>query len=141
MHCLLPFTGEDGRIKSAAGVGALLQDGIGDTIRVSLTEPPWAELSVCRFLRRMQEEKLSHVMQNGALVVPEIPQFEDTSRDFMAAATRGKLRLGVHPNAFRASPNESVQDQELQKILHRDGTAVVAISPQDLLDEVRLATY
>jgi len=38
--------GEDGRIKSAVGIGSLLIDGIGDTIRVSLTEPPEAEIPV-----------------------------------------------------------------------------------------------
>ncbi len=42
--------GEDGRIKSAAGIGALLEDGLGDTIRVSLTEPPEYELPVARAL-------------------------------------------------------------------------------------------
>lgn len=42
--------GEDGRIKSAIGIGALLEDGIGDTIRVSLTEDPEFEIPVCRDL-------------------------------------------------------------------------------------------
>lgn len=42
--------GEDGRIKSAVGIGALLEDGIGDTIRVSLTEDPEFELPVARKL-------------------------------------------------------------------------------------------
>ena len=45
-------SGEDGRIKSAAGIGALLEDGIGDTLRVSLTEEPEAEIPVCRSLIR-----------------------------------------------------------------------------------------
>ena len=40
--------GEDGRIKSAIGIGSLLEDGIGDTIRVSLTEDPEFEVPVCR---------------------------------------------------------------------------------------------
>lgn len=40
--------GEDGRIKSAMGIGTLLEEGIGDTIRVSLTEDPEFELPVCR---------------------------------------------------------------------------------------------
>ncbi|MGI8599435.1 MAG: (E)-4-hydroxy-3-methylbut-2-enyl-diphosphate synthase [Chitinophagaceae bacterium] len=40
--------GEDGRVKSAVGIGALLEDGIGDTIRVSLTEDPEFEIPVCR---------------------------------------------------------------------------------------------
>lgn len=42
--------GEDGRVKSAVGIGALLADGIGDTIRVSLSEAPEKELSVARAL-------------------------------------------------------------------------------------------
>lgn len=42
--------GEDGRIKSAVGIGALLEDGIGDTIRVSLTEAPEAEIPVAQKL-------------------------------------------------------------------------------------------
>jgi (E)-4-hydroxy-3-methylbut-2-enyl-diphosphate synthase len=42
--------GEDGRTKSAAGIGALLEDGIGDTIRVSLTEPPEFEIPVAAAL-------------------------------------------------------------------------------------------
>lgn len=42
--------GEDGRIKSAVGIGALLEDGLGDTIRVSLTEEPEYEIPVARVL-------------------------------------------------------------------------------------------
>jgi (E)-4-hydroxy-3-methylbut-2-enyl-diphosphate synthase len=40
--------GEDGRIKSAIGIGTLLEDGIGDTVRVSLTEDPEFEIPVCK---------------------------------------------------------------------------------------------
>ncbi len=42
--------GEDGRIKSAMGIGTLLEDGLGDTVRVSLTEEPEAEIPVARSL-------------------------------------------------------------------------------------------
>ncbi len=44
--------GEDARIKSAIGIGALLADGLGDTVRVSLTEDPWHEIPVCREIVR-----------------------------------------------------------------------------------------
>lgn len=44
--------GEDGRIKSAAGIGSLLEDGIGDTVRVSLTEDPEFEIPVAKELVR-----------------------------------------------------------------------------------------
>ncbi|MEP6700422.1 MAG: (E)-4-hydroxy-3-methylbut-2-enyl-diphosphate synthase [Bacteroidota bacterium] len=47
--------GEDGRIKSAVGIGTLLEDGIGDTIRVSLTEDPELEIPVCKDLVRRYE--------------------------------------------------------------------------------------
>lgn len=55
--------GEDGRIKSAIGIGTLLEDGIGDTIRVSLTEDPEFEIPVCKDLvKRYQAIELpSHV--------------------------------------------------------------------------------
>src|SRR5580765_952731 len=49
--------GEDGRIKSAIGIGSLLEDGIGDTIRVSLTEEPEYEIPVARTLVRRYDEK------------------------------------------------------------------------------------
>jgi (E)-4-hydroxy-3-methylbut-2-enyl-diphosphate synthase len=48
---------EDGRIKSAIGIGALLLDGLGDTIRISLTEDPWHEIDPCRRLIRFVEER------------------------------------------------------------------------------------
>src|SRR5690242_18450071 len=48
--------GEDGRVKSAAGTGTLLEDGIGDTIRVSLTEDPEFEIPVCRDLVKRYSE-------------------------------------------------------------------------------------
>jgi len=47
--------GEDGRIKSAVGIGTLLEDGLGDTIRVSLTEDPELEIPVCRDLVKRYE--------------------------------------------------------------------------------------
>lgn len=51
--------GEDGRIKSAVGIGTLLEDGLGDTIRVSLTEEPEFEMPVAKLLAsRYSEQKL-----------------------------------------------------------------------------------
>ncbi|ASB48920.1 (E)-4-hydroxy-3-methylbut-2-enyl-diphosphate synthase [Alkalitalea saponilacus] len=52
--------GEDGRIKSAVGIGALLADGLGDTIRVSLTEDPEAEIPVARELKEHFEALENH---------------------------------------------------------------------------------
>src|SRR4249919_1018603 len=59
--------GEDGRVKSAAGTGALLEDGIGDTVRVSLTEDPELEIPVCKDLVKRYSDS------NKQLAVYRIP--------------------------------------------------------------------
>lgn len=48
--------GEEGRVKSAIGIGSLLIDGLGDTIRVSLTEDPWNEIVPCKILIKYAEK-------------------------------------------------------------------------------------
>jgi (E)-4-hydroxy-3-methylbut-2-enyl-diphosphate synthase len=66
--------GEDGRIKSAIGIGALLEDGIGDTIRVSLTEDPVKEVPVAAALARRVEAlwaRAAEAPDPGALFVED----------------------------------------------------------------------
>lgn len=65
--------GEDGRIKSAMGIGALLLDGIGDTIRVSLTEDAWREIDPCKRLVRFAEDYAR---------MPGVKPFVETFRSF-----------------------------------------------------------
>ncbi len=60
---------EEGRIKSAAGIGALLADGLGDTIRISLTEDPEKEIPVAKKIVRYIEEKQDHEE------IPRVPFF------------------------------------------------------------------
>lgn len=57
--------GEDGRIKSAVGIGALLADGIGDTIRVSLSEEPEAEIPVAKHLVDYISDRAGHLYIPG----------------------------------------------------------------------------
>ena len=64
--------GEDGRIKSAAGIGALLADGLGDTVRVSLSEEPEAEIPVARHLVDYITRRAGHTPVPGA----EAPGFD-----------------------------------------------------------------
>ena len=71
--------GEDGRIKSAVGIGALLADGLGDTIRVSLSEAPEAEIPVARKLVDYVTKRAGH---------PYIPGPQDTSFDFLRPVRR-----------------------------------------------------
>lgn len=57
--------GEDGRIKSAVGIGALLADGYGDTIRVSLSEDPIMELPVASTIVNYINQREGHAKING----------------------------------------------------------------------------
>lgn len=61
--------GEDGRIKSAVGIGTLLEDGLGDTIRVSLTEEPEAEIPVAKMLADR------YTRRSGHAAIPEIDHY------------------------------------------------------------------
>lgn len=65
--------GEDGRIKSAVGIGALLEDGIGDTVRVSLTEAPEAEIPVAQKLVQKFESRNIHPIDGSAEKLPFDP--------------------------------------------------------------------
>jgi (E)-4-hydroxy-3-methylbut-2-enyl-diphosphate synthase len=66
--------GEDGRVKSAIGIGTLLEDGLGDTVRVSLTEDPELEIPVCKDIVKRYEirSQKSEVRsrQRGAFIIP-----------------------------------------------------------------------
>ncbi len=82
--------GEDGRIKSAAGIGTLLEDGLGDTVRVSLTEEPEYEAPVARQLVDRYVNRANH---SPILPVKEIPI--DPYR-YSRRATREVVNLGGH---------------------------------------------
>ena len=75
--------GEDGRIKSAVGIGALLTEGIGDTIRVSLSEEPEAEIPVARKLvesiaecAQLRAEAEATITDDTATLTTEEPDWE-----------------------------------------------------------------
>ena len=72
--------GEDGRIKSAVGIGALLEDGIGDTIRVSLTEEPEFEIPVARKLAEKYTNQSVYPLSVAASKLAHNP-FEYTRRN------------------------------------------------------------
>jgi (E)-4-hydroxy-3-methylbut-2-enyl-diphosphate synthase len=79
--------GEDGRIKSAVGIGTLLEDGLGDTIRVSLTEEPEAEIPVARALAERYSNRTGHAAIEAVPVM--VNPFEHERRH-----TRTALNLG-----------------------------------------------
>lgn len=73
--------GEDGRIKSAVGIGALMNDGLGDTIRVSLTEHPANEIPVGKALVKHFETKKQKAF-NTTAIVPKYNPYHYLQREF-----------------------------------------------------------
>lgn len=87
--------GEDGRIKSAIGIGTLLEDGIGDTIRVSLTEDPEFEIPVCKdIVRRYNERTATPSIKNEKIVLPYNP-FEYKRRESKQCLQVGNQQIPV----------------------------------------------
>ena len=71
--------GEDGRIKSAIGIGTLLEEGLGDTIRVSLTEDPEAELPVCKdIVKRYSPSPHTTLQSQGGAKAPSRWEGDDS---------------------------------------------------------------
>jgi len=85
--------GEDGRIKSAVGIGTLLEDGIGDTIRVSLTEDPELEIPVCRDIVKRYEKKQEQ--QQPVLVIPPVDKLPFSPFEYKRRATFAVDNIGA----------------------------------------------
>jgi len=99
--------GEDGRMKSSIGIGALLLDGLGDTIRVSLTEAPEKEIGPCTLLRDVS----AAAMGRGAA------PFEEKKRNFKTFESRDGLL-----------PAQRAGDAlDFRGLLHRDGSVLSAV--------------
>ncbi|CAL8469861.1 g9403 [Coccomyxa elongata] len=106
--------GEDGRMKSAIGIGALLMDGLGDTIRVSLTEDPELEIVPCGKLAGFGER----ACREGFGIEP----FTEAHRD-------------IHTFTRRAGQLPEQRDGDsvdYRPLLHRDGSVLSAVSLEDL---------
>ena len=86
--------GEDGRIKSALGIGALLCDGLGDTIRVSLSEAPEAEIPVARKLVDYVTKRAGHPYIPG-MEAPDFNYIHPTRRKTQPVGNIGGDNLPV----------------------------------------------
>ncbi|MFT4552520.1 MAG: (E)-4-hydroxy-3-methylbut-2-enyl-diphosphate synthase [Chlamydiales bacterium] len=96
--------GEDGRVKSAIGMGSLLLDGLGDTLRVSLTEDPWEEIDPCQ---RLVKLGVAHSKAMG-------------------------VEAFVEKHRVSTSYHKRESDVASNPLLHRDGTVVVGLSRKDI---------
>jgi len=135
--------GEDGRIKSAVGIGTLLEDGIGDTIRVSLTEDPELEIPVCKDLvKRYPGNRVK-----GADMIPSISQlpyspFEYKRRETIQVSTIGSKSVPVviadYSNKKELLPAGLkaigyIYDEAIDKWNITDAAADFMYSPNELL--------
>eukprot|EP00245_Coleochaete_scutata_P012910 TRINITY_DN509_c0_g1_i1.p1 TRINITY_DN509_c0_g1~~TRINITY_DN509_c0_g1_i1.p1 ORF type:complete len:747 (+),score=186.42 TRINITY_DN509_c0_g1_i1:339-2243(+) len=106
--------GEDGRQKSALGIGALLWDGLGDTIRVSLTEAPEAEIDPCR--------RLANLGMQAAAQQRGVAPFEERHRRYFDFQRRsGDLPVQKEGDSIDFRP-----------VLHRDGSVLMAVTLEQL---------
>ena len=114
--------GEDGRIKSALGIGALLADGLGDTVRVSLTEPPEFEMPVARFI--IQHCQKQNSVQNKALKLSDINELASqpffTPFSFQRRKSKTTLNIGGTelPRVIAHWQQPTLEEKRLHTIGH-----------------------
>lgn len=111
--------GEDGRIKSAVGIGTLLEDGIGDTIRVSLTEDPELEIPVCNdIVRRYKDDgQLKTDKNNSQIVKLPYSPFEYNRRETFEVSNIGAKHVPVVVADF--SKFEKITPEDLEAIAYK----------------------
>lgn len=126
--------GEDGRIKSAVGIGALLEDGIGDTLRVSLTEEPELEIPVARRLagpynNRPPVRYMNAPTNNSSLYVNDL--FHYARRDSREVRV-GPIGIGAAhpPRAVTRMTSSRANAQKLMTILEKTLKAGRGLSPE-----------
>jgi len=109
--------GEDGRIKSAIGIGTLLEDGIGDTIRVSLTEDPELEIPVCKDIVSRYADDRQQISDNG--LMPAISKLQYSPFEYRRRETNEVSNIGnKHVPVVIADymPDATITHKDLQAI-------------------------
>ena len=111
--------GEDGRMKSAIGIGTLLADGLGDTVRVSLTEDPEFEYEPCNRLAEIAESRWAATNPDAAARQAAVPAYVDT-RDITSFSRRqGEL------------PAQKEGDEvDVRGFANRDGSVFSVVKPE-----------
>ena len=117
--------GEDGRIKSAVGIGALLTEGIGDTIRVSLSEEPECEIPVARKLVDMIDECAALRAQAEASIKDDTITLNVEAEDWESLQLKAAMAVGallIDKKAHQLVINSSkFKDQSSKLIELADG--------------------
>ena len=124
--------GEDGRIKSAIGIGTLLEDGLGDTIRVSLTEDPELEIPVCRDIVERYQSRPTKNKQTQS-EIPSIGKLAYSPFEYKRRETFAVNNTGEHH-----VPVVIANLSKLQTITQKDLQSV-GYSYDELLDKWKIA--
>ena len=142
--------GEDGRIISAAGTGTLLAEGIGDTVRVSLSEPPEAEIPVARAIIRAVAGDAGRVKNPVAPLEQRRPgerwfpqvytREEDRFNDESGAPFTGEV-LTVTPSELKATEDRLAYDRILNPVFNCDDPEQLAIEAAALLGRFFIARH
>ena len=135
--------GEDGRIKSAVGIGTLLEDGIGDTIRVSLTEDPELEIPVCKDLvKRYPGNRVKGADMISPITHLPYSPFEYKRRETIQVSTIGSKSVPVVVANYKSKtallPEHLnaigyIYDGAIDKWTITDAAADFIYSPNELL--------
>ena len=130
--------GEDGRIKSAIGIGSLLMDGIGDTIRVSLTEDAVREVPVARALAAVCEREVKKDPINFHLESDPFDPFTYQRRLSKRIKVQGiymggkeTVRVFTSEKKFDTVSHELLEMGEFQPEIISETSGLLAIDPRD----------
>ena len=130
--------GEDGRIKSAIGIGALLGDGLGDTIRVSLTEDSVHEIPVARALVALAARHVTDILppqQPPLSFDPFIFNRRGSEATTLNEGTVGgaiiSTRVGTTLNTFQAVEHKRVQLGDLFPDFVIEQESIIQVDPRD----------
>ncbi|GAA5130536.1 (E)-4-hydroxy-3-methylbut-2-enyl-diphosphate synthase [Luteolibacter yonseiensis] len=131
--------GEDGRIKSAIGIGSLLADGIGDTIRVSLTEDAIYEIPVAQALAKPFNEKAAvPVVKDNEELVPSYDPFSYERRASSTLSVMGHelggektVRVFTTQERWNAIAHKIAGMGDFKPEIILEKSAVVEIDPRD----------
>jgi len=110
--------GEDGRMKSAIGIGTLLADGLGDTVRVSLTEDPEFEYEPCN--------RLAEIAQSRLAINPESKARQDAVKPY--TDTRDITSYSRRQGELPEQQEGDIVD--VRGFLHRDGSVLSVVKPE-----------
>ena len=113
--------GEDGRVKSSVGIGSLLLDGLGDTIRVALTEDPWHEIDACKRLVNLSYRELQDLEQTISSIQTETYETKEGSAPFEEDSDISEI-LKREVNIKGTS-------------LHQDGSVLTFVSKDEFLSD------